>query len=180
MKKIPIIYIKGGIRNMDMFKVGNVSYNYRTGYMKGRTQKSCEKLPVDVDTVEISGYSQIPFEKIQEELKSVYEDDGEEDIFEVFDKAMKVLKKEAEDFVRYIEEYKEIKYKERQKIKKYRQQQKVLQKAALMKATGLLWVSELSIEAKQEVMSKYPKAIADYKLKKKLEKKAAEKRHNEI
>jgi len=175
MKKIPIYNIKGGMNNMESIKVSDTSSDYILNYMKNHTQENHAESPIDVDTVELSGLSQTALDTIQSGLKPVYIDDNNvEDLFDLVDIALKELKKQTEEYTKYLE-----KYREKQRIKKRIQQQKALQKAALMKDTGLLWTSELSPEAKQDVMSKSPKAISEYKLKKKLNKKAIEKQHDE-
>ncbi|MCH5185212.1 MAG: hypothetical protein J1F64_03715 [Oscillospiraceae bacterium] len=142
----------------------------------------------DIDTVEISGLSQADKAKIEADIKAgikksgietirlggkavhIYDDDYD-DVFKALDMALKQLKRESEEFGKYIK-----KYREEQKRKKRLEEQRILERIALMKKSGLLWVSDLSLEARQVVMHNSTDAISDYNEKKKQEQERADKR----
>ncbi len=117
---------------------------------------------IDVDSVELSGMSQAALAAVRSSGKVHVYDDDCDDLFKAVDVAIKELKKQSEDFAKYME-----KYRENQRRQKKIQNHKARMKAALMKKSGLLWTSELDDSARQYVMSKSPQLFAEFDMKQK-------------
>lgn len=92
-------------------------------------------------------------------LNDVYNKSADDDIFRSFDLALQQMKKDAEDYARYMKEYREMMEK-----KKRIQQQKALDNIDFMKKTGKLLISGLSPEAAQLVMSETPEMMSDFRM----------------